>query len=72
MNGPSSHIANLSLSKKFVFAEQRYVQFRWEAFNAFNHVNYDTPNTTIGQGTTGQIFSAGAARQMQLGLKVVF
>ena len=72
LTGPSSHIANLSLSKKFVFAEQRYVQFRWEAFNAFNHVNYGNPNTTIGQGTTGQIFTAGAARQMQFGLKIVF
>ena len=72
LTGPSSHVANLSLSKKFVFAEQRYVQFRWEAFNAFNHVNYGNPNTTIGQGTTGQIFNAGAARQMQFGLKIVF
>ena len=72
LDGPSSHIVNLSLSKKFNFGEQRYVQFRWEAFNAFNHANYGTPNTTIGQGTTGRIFSAGSARQMQLGLKVVF
>ena len=68
----SGNIANLSLNKKFYIKEQRYVQFRWEAFNAFNHANYGNPNTTIGQGTTGQIFSAGAARQMQLGLKLVF
>jgi len=73
MDGPSSHIMNLSLNKKFFFTEKkRYAQFRWEAFNAFNHANYGNPNTTIGQGTTGQIFSAGAARQMQLALKLVF
>jgi hypothetical protein len=72
LTGPGSQVANLSLNKKFNFTERRYVQFRWEAFNAFNHANYGSPNTTIGQGTTGRIFSAGAARQMQLGLKVVF
>lgn len=72
ITGPNSEVANLSLDKKFFLGEARYVQFRWEAFNAFNHANYGTPNTTISQGTTGRIFSAGAARQMQLGLKVVF
>lgn len=72
LDGPSSHVANIGLMKKFPFGEQRYVQFRWEAFNAFNHANLDRPNTTIGQSTTGQIFSAGEARIMQLALKVVF
>ena len=72
MTGPGSHVANLSLMKKFYFQENRYVQFRWEAFNAFNNVNYADPNTTINQGSTGQILSAGDARVMQLALKVVF
>jgi hypothetical protein len=72
MDGPARHIANLGLMKKFAFGENRYVQFRWEAFNAFNHTNLSDPNTTIGQSTTGQIFSAGDARQMQLALRVVF
>jgi hypothetical protein len=72
MFGPSSKVANLSLMKKFYFLEDRYLQFRWEAFNAFNNVNYGDPNTTIGQGSTGQIFSAGDARVMQLALKLVF
>jgi hypothetical protein len=72
LDGPSSHIVNLALMKKFPFGEKRYVQFRWEAFNAFNHVNLDNPNTTINRSSTGQIFSAGEARVMQLALKVVF
>jgi len=72
LTGPSSQIANLSLNKKFRLGETRYLQFRWEAFNAFNHANYDNPTTTIGLSTTGRIFSARSARQMQLGLKVVF
>jgi hypothetical protein len=72
MFGPSSHVANLALMKKFPFGENRYLQFRWEAFNAFNHVNYGDPNTTIGQGSTGQISDAGDARVMQIALKLVF
>ena len=61
MTGPSSQIANLSLNKKFALGEKRYVQFRWEVFNALNHANYDSSssslNTTIGQSTTGQIYA---------------
>src|SRR5579871_128214 len=72
MFGPSSHVANLSLMKKFYFMEGRYLQFRWEAFNAFNNVNLGDPNTTIGQGSTGKIFGAGDARVMQIALKLIF
>jgi hypothetical protein len=72
VTGPSSQVANLSLGKNFAVTEKGYVQFRWEVFNAFNHANYGSPNTTISQSTTGRILSAGAARQMQLGLKLIF
>lgn len=71
-DGPGSHVLDTSLTKNFYFAESRYVQFRWEMFNMPNHVNLSNPQTTIGLATTGRIFSAGAARSMQLGLKLVF
>jgi hypothetical protein len=71
--GPSSQVMNLALMKKFYFQESRYLQFRWEAFNAFNHVNLSDPNTTIDQATTGQIFStASPARVMQVAVKLIF
>jgi len=72
LDGPSSHVVNAGLMKRFSFGEKRYVQFRWEAFNALNHVNLNDPNTTINQSSTGRIFSAGDARIMQIALKVVF
>jgi len=72
LDGPSSQILNLALMKRFPFGESKYVQLRWEAFNAFNHANLGDPNTNIGQSTTGQIFSAGPAREMQIALKVIF
>jgi len=73
LDGPGSHVVNLGLMKKFpLVGEKRYLQLRWEAFNAFNHVNLGDPNTNIGQSSTGQIFSAGPARVMQIALKLVF
>lgn len=72
MDGPAMHNLDTALMKNFFFAEARYVQFRWEMFNSLNEVNLGGPNTSIGQSTTGQIFSAGAARVMQFGLKVIF
>ncbi|MDQ6705313.1 MAG: TonB-dependent receptor, partial [Acidobacteriota bacterium] len=34
---------DLSLGKRFNFTERIYLQFRAEAFNALNHVNFDNP-----------------------------
>ena len=72
VDGPGSHTLDAGLMKNFYFNEQRYIQFRWEMFNAPNHVNYGNPVTTFGLATTGKIFGAGSARQMQAGLKFIF
>jgi hypothetical protein len=72
LDGPGTHSFDTALAKNFPVAEGRYVQFRWEMFNMPNHVNYGNPVTDIGLSTTGRIFSAGTARQMQFGLKFVF
>ena len=52
--------------------KQKYLQFRWEMFNAMNEVNLGNPSVTLGTTTAGQITSAADARQMQFGLKFVF
>jgi hypothetical protein len=70
--GPALHVLDTGIQKNFRFSEQKYLQFRWEMFNAMNEVNLGTPVTMIGVTTAGQITSAGEARQMQFGLKFVF
>jgi hypothetical protein len=72
MDGPGSHILDLGLMKSFYVTESKYFQFRWEAFNALNHVNLGNPGTTLGTADFGRITSAGGARTMQVGLKFLF
>ena len=72
VQGPRVQVLDTNLMKNFHITESKYFQFRWELFNAPNHVNLNNPNTTLNQPTTGRILSAGDARQMQLALKFVF
>jgi hypothetical protein len=71
--GPRLFLMNLSLSKVFTITEGKTVQFRWENYNALNHVNLNTPNNYIDESNAGQITSiASDMRQMQFGLHFRF
>jgi hypothetical protein len=37
-------------------------QFRAEGYNVLNHTNYDSIDTDLGDGTTGQVPGAGQNR----------
>ena len=47
IRGPGFWNLDSSLTKDFHLAEERYVEFRWEVFNALNHQNLALPNTTF-------------------------
>jgi hypothetical protein len=72
LQGPRVQVLDTNLMKNFHITESKYFQFRWELFNAANHVNLNNPNTTLNTSTTGRILTAGDARQMQLALKFIF
>lgn len=73
VSGPAIHTLDASLMKNFRIRERGFVQFRWEAFNAFNEVNLGNPVVNIGQGNTGVVTGVQTgARQMQIALKVGF
>jgi Carboxypeptidase regulatory-like domain/TonB dependent receptor/TonB-dependent Receptor Plug Domain len=72
VEGPAAHILDLGLMKSFPFGTGRYIQARIEAYNALNKVNLGNPGTSLGSSNFGRILSAGGARTLQFGLKVVF
>jgi hypothetical protein len=72
MRGPGLANFDFTLAKNFPINERRYVQFRTELFNAFNHANFGPPNIARESAGFGQILTAGNARIIQFGLKVYF
>jgi hypothetical protein len=79
IRGPGFERWDLSLVKNLKFTERVSSQFRLEAFNAFNHTNYNTINTTMPAtiplpptSTFGQVTGARDPRIVQLGVKVDF
>ncbi|MGH9840533.1 MAG: TonB-dependent receptor domain-containing protein, partial [Blastocatellia bacterium] len=75
VRGPGTHNWDFSLFKTFSILEGLNVQFRAEAFNLLNRVQFGLPNQNfgdLGRGF-GQITSqANSPRQMQFALKVLF
>jgi hypothetical protein len=71
--GPGLAVFDLSLGKQFTITERDHLEFRCDAFNAFNRANFSNPNSTLSSGKAfGQITSAGAGRTLQLALRFQF
>jgi hypothetical protein len=73
LRGPGFKNFDLGLFKNFFITEQVRLQFRGEAFNAFNHVNFSNPGSSFGTPNFGR--STGTQnnqRSIQLGLKLYF
>jgi hypothetical protein len=65
--------ADLGLHKAFpLWNDSSKFDFRAEAFNVLNKVNYGAPNSTFGSSSFGQITTNGPARQLQLAAKIIF
>ena len=62
-----------SLSKRFTIAGRTNLEFRWDAFNLFNHPAFGFPNQNIGNASVGRITTTIADnRSMQFALKLNF
>src|SRR5262249_13409387 len=76
---PGRATVDVSLMKNFDVRENTKLQFRFEAFNVFNHVNLGIPARTVRNtagvlnATAGRIDSTvGTPRQLQFALKLTF
>jgi hypothetical protein len=85
VRAPGFYALNTAVQRSFPIYERLHLIFRVEAFNIFNHPNYSSidtflPDSTFGtsNGNAGTIGSAnplygmGAARSLQLSLKLQF
>ena len=74
--GPGFFNGDLSLQKNVTFRERYTGQFRVDAFNGFNHINYGNPNGNVEQ--TGSITSGPGVngstnpRQLQFSARIQF
>ncbi|HUY13798.1 MAG TPA: TonB-dependent receptor [Terriglobia bacterium] len=87
LRGPGYTNLDFSLMKDFKFTESKYLEFRADAFNIFNNVNFSNPetgstpgyanqagasSTSVTSPTFMQILAAGPAREIQFALKFVW
>jgi hypothetical protein len=74
VTGPGFNNFDFSLIKDFKFSEARYIQFRAEFFDLFNHPNFDLPVNDITSPSFGRILNTkpNSERQIQFGLKFYF
>ncbi len=73
--GPGIYNFDLALLKDTKITESMQAQFRAEAFNVFNHAQFNNPSGNINNnfvGGFGYVTSALPARVMQLALKFIF
>jgi hypothetical protein len=73
LTGPGRWNWDMSLFKIFPIKEQMRFELRAEAFNVFNHPQFNLPNQNIGNAQVGAITSTvGNPRQLQMGARFQF
>jgi hypothetical protein len=74
-HGPGMNDTDLALLKEFTAIRESKIQFRVEAFNVFNHTQFNAPSgnwNNTGQGGFGYVTTAQDPRIMQVALKYLF
>ena len=72
--GPGLDNFDFAVHKKISFTEDRYLEFRGEIFNLFNHTNFANPDGHFQDGPTefGRVTEAATQRVVQFALKFFF
>ena len=73
--GPGINNFDLTLTKALKVTESKSLEFRLEAFNAFNHAQFYGPGAVDGEVNDphfGEVVSSAAPRLVQLALKFAF
>jgi hypothetical protein len=68
---------DIALAKTFAISERKRLEFRWDAFNVFNHRQFvQVPSSNVVYSRPGQFlnlnFTDGGVRSMRMQLKFLF
>jgi hypothetical protein len=73
LDGPGMKNVDLSIRRAFRIREEKLIEFRGDATNAFNLVNLSSPGVSINSlANVGRITTALQMRKVQLGLRLKF
>jgi len=72
IEGPALKSTDFGIHKNFAITERQRLQFRFEAFNGLNNVNFALPQNNLAAADFGTIASAGLSRELQFALKYIF
>ena len=70
--GPGRVNFTTSLYKSFAITERAHFELRIESFNTFNHTEFNSIDTTTGDGNFGKVTNVQDPRTLELGGKFVF
>jgi hypothetical protein len=69
---PGTNNWDMSISKKFFIGEKRDIQVRGDFFNIWNHLSYNSLQSTLGNAGFGSINGADPARVIQVAVRLEF
>ena len=73
LRGPDEIDLDASAEKRFPITERTNLLFRFEAFNMFNHPQFEIPASVIASSGVGTITTtSNTARQLQVALRLTF
>jgi hypothetical protein len=72
LRGLASWNLDFGAFKRIPITEQLAAEFRFEAFNFFNHSQFGTPVASVTNANFGKILSADSPRVIQFAMKVIF
>lgn len=72
ITGPAIFNSDMALFKGFHIKERHTIEFRAEFFNVFNHTNFTTVNTALGNASFGKVTAAADPRIMEMVLRYQF
>jgi hypothetical protein len=75
LTGPGLNSFDISIRKRIGFANDRFVEFRTDVFNLFNHPNFSLPNNFVDEPAFGSVVATNpdhGRRRVQVGIRLTF